>query len=127
MISIPQTSDEEDDYDPHVHLARRIVGSILSEKAEDIIPRNYKDRSRCQEMLDRKQKVIQSKSEFEQKIIKGHRNVFSSSMSPDRALSSDKMTIRLKEIMLDKGLYCYKPRPVPTGMRQQAKKLIQTL
>ena len=77
-------------------------------------------------MLDREQKSIQSMSDFEQKVINKQRTVFSSTMSPDQVLRSNEMTIRLKEIKSDKGLYCYKPRPVPIGMRQQAKKLIET-
>ena len=60
-------------------------------------------------------------------MINKHRKMFSSTMNPDRVLTSEDISIRLKELKSDKGLYCYKPRPIPIGMRQQAKKLINTL
>ena len=42
----PEDEADEENYDPHVHLARRIVNNILAEKSEDIIPKNYRERSR---------------------------------------------------------------------------------
>ena len=71
------------------------MGAILADKADEIIPSNYHDHSRDQELLDREQKAIQSKTEFEQKVINKHRTIFSSTMNPDRVLSSDEMTIWL--------------------------------
>ena len=59
--------------------------------------------------MNSEEKSIQSKIEFERKMINKHRNVFSSTMNPDHVLTSEEMSIRLKELKSDKGLYCYKP------------------
>ena len=48
LSEIIEASDDShliEDHDPHIEVARRIVGAILSEKADQIIPSNYRERS----------------------------------------------------------------------------------
>ena len=103
------------DHDPHVEVARQIVGAILSEKADKIILSNYRERSRAQDLLNSEEKCIKSKTDFEQRMIGKHRSVFSSAMNKDRILTGEEMSIKLKELKSNKGLYCYKPRPSLSG------------
>merc|ERR1712208_247202 len=48
----PEDELEEEGYDPHVQLARHIAVSIIEDRATDIIPQNYRERSRAQEIWD---------------------------------------------------------------------------
>ena len=84
------------DYDPHVEVARRIVGAILENQADSIIPSNYCERSQAQDLLNSEEKCIKSKTEFEQRMIGKHRSVFSSAMNKDRILTGEEMSIKLR-------------------------------
>ena len=80
-----------------------------------------------QEVIDEEQKPFDAKSEFEKKMIGKHRAVFSSTMDENHFLSGEEMSIKLKDLKACKNLYCYKPHPVPAGMRSEAKALIDNL
>ena len=48
-------------------------------------------------------------------------------MDENRFLSGEEMSIKLKDLKACNNLYCYKPCPVPAGMRSEAKALIDNL
>ena len=71
------------------------------------------------------EELIAGKNEDEREFIQKHRTLFSENLSPDRYLYSKPMRIMLKDIRSkwDERLYRYKPRPVPLGIKDKAKKL----
>ena len=97
-------------------MARYIVASIIEERAEKIIPSNYRERSKVQEILDAEQEMIDKKSAFEQKIFNKHRNAFSNNMSGDKFLTGKEMSIKLWQLKDCSNLYCNQPQPVPANI-----------
>ena len=75
------------------------------------------------------EELIAAKNEFERDFIERHRPLFPENLSPERYLNTKPMKILLRDIQSkwDSCLYRYKPRPVPLGIRDKAKKLLEVL
>ena len=96
------------------------MASIIEDRATDIIPQNYRERSRAQEILDAEADMISRKTPFEQKIINQNRSAFSNTMDGNKFLTGEEMSIKLRQLKDCTNLYCYRPQPVLANIHEEA-------
>merc|ERR1712101_1448 len=76
------------------------------------------------------EELIAQKTEFERKFILEFRNLFSETLSPNRHLRAPPMKISIKDSphrSRDPALYRFKPRPIPTNIKPQARGMMTDL